>query len=142
MRFWDSSALVPVLIEEPASAWCRTHLEADAMVGVWVLTRTEMISALRRKEREGELARDAVRIALRRLAKLERSWTEVDALLLVRPRAERLMGAHPLRAADALQIAAALVLVNEQPAGFQMVTADGRLADAAEAEGFEVLVPR
>jgi len=138
MRFWDSSALVPLLVEEPLSASCRDLLRADAALAVWVLTRTEVCSAVRRKERAHELNRPQVRQALGRLVRLEAAWTEIDALRPVRDRADRLLAAHPLRAADALQLAAALLLVQERPAAFPFVTADERLSEAAEAEGFAV----
>ena len=45
---------------------------------------------------------------------------------------------HALRAADALQLAAALLASDEEPAGLDIVTLDSRLADAARREGFRV----
>jgi predicted nucleic acid-binding protein len=116
-------------------------LSEDREVAVWTLTRVEMASALRRKEREGGLSRAQVGQALARLEAMALAWTEVEALHLVRERAERLLGAHPLRAADALQLAAALVLVEERPRGWFFVTCDDRLGQAGEAEGFTVAVP-
>lgn len=101
-----------------------------------------MVSTVRRKEREGTLDRDPARVALRRIALLAEHWTEVDALSLVRDRAERLLGAHSLSAADALQLAAALLLVEDRPRGRAFVTVDDRLGIAAEAEGFEIVLPR
>ncbi len=142
MRFWDSSALVPLVVEEASSHACRELLREDASVAVWALTRTEMISALRRKEREGDMGRPEVRTALDRVALLEASWTEVDALAVVRDRADRLLALHPLRSADALQLGACLVLADERPRGRAFVTLDERLRDAAEAEGFDVKTPR
>jgi predicted nucleic acid-binding protein len=71
---------------------------------------------------------------------LAATWTEVDAISAVRARAERLVAVHPLRAADALQLAAALVLSRERPR-WPFVTGDRRLASVAELEGFDVIVP-
>ncbi|MBI2898800.1 MAG: type II toxin-antitoxin system VapC family toxin [Planctomycetes bacterium] len=142
MRFWDSSALIPLVCEEAISASCRRLLRNDRSVAVWALTRTEMVSAVRRREREGGLDRDETRSALRRIATLAEHWTEVDALAPVRERAERLLGLHPLASADALQLAAALALAQDRPRGRPFVTADDRLGRAAEAEGFEVAIPR
>jgi hypothetical protein len=79
--------------------------------------------------------------ALRRVSLLEGHWTEVDALIVVREIADRLLAVHDLRAGDALQLAAALVLADERPRRRPLVTADIRLAEAAEAEGFEPIVP-
>jgi uncharacterized protein len=141
MRFWDSSALVPLLVEEESSEWCRDLVREDGVVAVWALTRAEIVSAIQRKRRAGELGREAVQQALARLNLVESAWSEVDALRLVRERAERLLAVHPLRAADALQLGAALVLVEERPHGWGFVTADERLAEAAEAERFDVFQP-
>ena len=51
----------------------------------------------------------------------------------------RLLGLHHLRAADALQLGAALVAAYDQPLGSALVTLDARFADAARREGFRVL---
>lgn len=65
--------------------------------------------------------------------------TEVRPSDEVRARAMRLLSIHPLRAADALQLAAALVWCRERTAGAGFVCLDGRLREAAGREGFEVL---
>jgi len=141
MRFWDSSAVVPVLTEEKHSKSCRQLLRSDPRVIVWTLTRTEVVSALWRVHREGLLKRAEVAEAERRLDKLARRWAEVDALLPVREQAERLLRIHPLRSADALQLAAALVAVDHRPRGRALVSLDERLSLAADAEGFDVIQP-
>ncbi|HEX7669678.1 MAG TPA: type II toxin-antitoxin system VapC family toxin [Polyangiaceae bacterium] len=141
MRFWDSSALLPLVVEEERSVACRSLHRADRVTVVWVLTRTELTSAVRRLGRETKLVKAEVPLVLRRIERLAKSWTEVDAVGLVRDRAERLLGAHTLTAADALQLGAALVLVRDRPKGKVFVCADDRLILAAEAEGFDVVVP-
>jgi uncharacterized protein len=143
MRFWDSSAIVPLVCAESASRACRSWLRADPIMLVWVLAATEVISALSRKGREEALDRDLFAAAKRRLAKLERAWNEVAQIEAVRARARRLLEVHPLRAADALHLAAALVVVVvERTDSIQFVTFDSPLAEAAAREGFEVLRPR
>ena len=57
----------------------------------------------------------------------------------LRRRAARLLAVHPLRAADALQLAAALLWCEEQPHGEGFVSLDARLREAAGKEGFAVL---
>ena len=57
----------------------------------------------------------------------------------VRSRAVALLARHPLRAADALQLASALVLAEGDPSSLEFVCLDNNLADAAEREGFTVL---
>lgn len=141
MRFWDSSALVPLVVEEERSVACRLLWRTDRAVVVWTISRTEVVSAVHRVARAGRLEKHEIPHALRRLDRLARGWTEVDAVEVVRERAERLLAVHPLSAADAMQLGAALVAVRDRPKGRALVTADDRLGDAAQAEGFDVLVP-
>jgi hypothetical protein len=141
MKFWDSSALIPLIVEEQRSRACRALRRASPDVAVWMLTRTELCSAIHRLARDGLLRPPEVDAALRRIVLLSERWTEIEAFSSVRDRAERALAAHPLRAADALQLGAALVLVSERPRGRGFVTADERLAVAARAEGFDVVVP-
>lgn len=139
MKFWDASAVVALVVREAESRRCRQWLRQDPIVLVWALTATEVISALTRKQREGALRRPGMVSAKQRLGLLEAAWAEVAAFDAVRARARRLLETHPLRAADALQLAAALVAAEEEPGRFGFVTFDERLATAAEKEGFAVL---
>jgi predicted nucleic acid-binding protein len=139
MRFWDSSAIVPLVCREAQSARCRAWLRADAVIIVWALAATEVVSALARKRREGAFKPAVLTQAKQRLLKLENAWSEVVQHDAVRARARRLLETHPLRAADALHLAAALVAFEERTAGIEFVTLDGHLAEAAEKEGFVIL---
>jgi uncharacterized protein len=139
VRFWDSSAIVPLVCREAQSARCRSWLRADAVMIVWALAATEVVSALARKRREGALKPAVLAQAKQRLLKLENAWSEVIQYDAVRARARRLLETHPLRAADALHLAAALVAFEERTAGTELVTFDERLAEAAEKEGFLIL---
>ena len=139
MRFWDSSAIVPLVSREVSSPRCRAWLRADPVMLVWALSATEVASALSRKRRDGGLDRGRFATAKRRLAALEKAWNEVAQYDAVRARARRLLEIHALRAADALQLAAALVVVEDRTAGVEIVTFDERLAEAAEKEDFVVL---
>lgn len=141
MRFWDTSALVPLLDEEPASRAVRQLFERDPDVIAWWATAVECVSAVTRRERDGALDAAAVVVALSRLDALSRSWTEVEPGERVRQVAYRALRVHPLRAADALQLAAAVVASEDQPASLPFVTLDDRLAEAAEREGFVVVRP-
>lgn len=141
MRFWDSSALVPLIVEEERSSSCRGLRRADRTMVVWVLSRTEVVSAVRRLAREGRLRKEDVPAALRRLDRLARAWNEVEAIEPARERAERALAVHVLSAADALQLGAALLAVGDRPKNRVFITADDRLGEAATAEGFEVIVP-
>jgi predicted nucleic acid-binding protein len=140
MRFWDSSAIVPLIVEEATSGACRRLLRTDRAIAVWALSRVEVLSAIWWEVRAGALDRAAAIQAGKRLDALAAAWTEVDGLAAVRTRAERLVAVHPLRAADALQMAAALVLSRER-ARWPFVTGDRQLASVAEQEGFDVIIP-
>jgi uncharacterized protein len=140
MRFWDSSAVVPLLLEEPSSDTVRSLLREDAAMVAWRLAGTEVVSALWRRRRADELDEAARRFAEQGLALLESRWTSVEDAAYVDRRARRLLAAHPLRAADALQLAAALVACDERSDVLPFVTLDDRLAEAARREGF-VVVP-
>ena len=138
MRFWDTSALVPLFIREQASARVAGYLGDDDTVVVWTLARVEFLSAVARRRRSAPSARRALLGARRRFLDTWPSWNEVVAVEEVRRAAERLIEVHPLRAADALQLGAAIVAAEGDPAGLAFVTLDTNLADAAELEGFEV----
>ena len=142
MRFWDSSALIPLFVVEPFTALVRDWLDEDADVVVWSLTRVELLSAIARRRREGRDLASRLASARRNALAASERWLEVTAIDAVRSRAERVVELHPLRAADALQIAAALVAARDDPGAFEFVTLDDRQAEAAEREGFRVLGPR
>jgi predicted nucleic acid-binding protein len=139
VRFWDTSALLPLFVAEAGSARVRAWLRRDPAVLVWSLTRVELLSAIARREREEPAAARALLRARQRAITAWEEWSEVVALEPVRRQAERLVSTHPLRAADALQLGAALVATDLDPAGLPLVTFDERLALAALKEGFSVL---
>lgn len=139
MRFWDSSAIVPLVSAEPVSTLCRSWLRRDPVMLVWALAATEVVSGLARKRRDGVLPAAVFSASKHRLARLERAWNEVAQYDAVRARARRLLETHPLRASGSLHLAAALVAVEERPSALELVTFDARLAEAAEKEGFRVL---
>ena len=134
--FWDSSALVPLLLPEARSPELTKALASDAEAAMWWSTPVECQSALYRRHREQPLPSRVLAGALERLAALTE---DVDVLAPsdeLRQRAGRLLATHPLRAADALQLAAALVWSEEQPLGEIFVSLDERLREAARREGF------
>ena len=139
MKFWDASAVVPLVAFEKETGACRTLLAEDTDIVVWFLTPVEVLSALTRRLREKSLKAIEFSKAKEQLAILERAWSEVISVERVRERARRLLETHPLRTADSLQLAAALLTSEETPQGFPFVTLDRRLGGAAEKEGFHVI---
>lgn len=136
MRFWDASAIVPLLLDEGPSAACRAAYRTDPHLAVWWGTEVECASAVARCEREGAIDATTAGEALRRLDLLRQRWDEIQPVDDVRVRARRLLRVHPLRSADALQLAAAVVFADGAPAALPFVCLDGNLAAAAEREGF------
>jgi predicted nucleic acid-binding protein len=141
VKFWDTSAILPVLVAEPATVAVAHELGLDRLVIVWWGTRLECLSAIARRERDGALAHDAVGVAIGRLDDLATAWTEVEPTDRIRTTASRLLRTHALRASDSLQLAAAITAADGAPAALPFVTLDARLALAAEREGFPVIRP-
>lgn len=139
MRFWDSSAIVPLLVREDRTDGLVRLVEDDPAMVVWWGSQIECHSALARLEREGRLIDRARREADDRLSQVAASWAEVPPVARVREQAVRMLRVHPLRGADALQLAAALVSSDFEPGGLEFVTLDRRLEDAANREGFRVV---
>lgn len=139
MRFWDASAIVPLLVTDAATEPLQALAAADPVVLVWWATEVECASALARLERDGALGpMDAIE-AFDRLKRLAEGWHQVDPSDAVREAAVRFLRVHPLRTADALQLAAAFVAAERRPPSLEVVTLDERLATAARKEGFVVL---
>ena len=139
MRFWDASAIVPLVLAEPTTKAVQAVAAKDPVMLVWWATEVECASALTRLEREGALDEQAMTQAMARLAQLASGWHEVDPSDSVREAAVRFLRVHPLRAADALQLAAAYIAAERRPSSLQLVTLDDRLAIAARKEGFTVV---
>jgi predicted nucleic acid-binding protein len=142
VRFWDTSAVVPLLLDEPKTARVRALYREDPTLLVWWGTVVECASALARREREGALGADVVTGALAYLDRLSAHWSEVEPSDDLRATARRLLRAHNLRAADALQLAAATRAADGDPRTLSFVSLDERLAVAAQREGFAVVGPR
>ncbi len=139
MRFWDSSALVPLVVRQSGSAEVERWLADDPDPIAWTLTQVEVVSALQRLLREGALseraARDAEEVAVEILLHTH-VVTDVER---VKSLACRLLRVHALRSADALQLGAALAWADGPANGLVLHTFDRRMALAAEREGFRVI---
>ena len=137
--FWDSSALVPALLSNAHSGQLIEAFDGDATPAIWWTTPVECRSAVVRVVREKRASREEATEAMELLREARSQSREILPVEGVRTRAMRLLAQHPLRAADALQLAAALVWCEEQPAGETFVCLDRRLREAARREGFALL---
>ena len=139
MKFWDSSAVVPLLVEEELTAQLLKSYGEDRGALTWWGTRLECASALARLERLQALGPEDASEAFDRMATLAESWHEIEPTDAVRETAQRFLRVHELRAADALQLAAAFWASEVHPSTLELVTLDDRLALAAQREGFDVI---
>jgi predicted nucleic acid-binding protein len=130
--------VVPLLLAEPRTIVVERILDADRDMLVWWGTEVECVSAIARREREASLAAREVAVAFQELEAFAQGWDEAPPTDAVRRVAGRLLRVHPLRAADALQLAAAVTISEGHPATLDFVTLDDRLADAARREGFRI----
>ena len=137
--FWDSSALLPLLVPEPQSATLAALVADDKEATIWWGTPLECHSALHRRHRELPLPAAVMTSAIERIRTVVEHADTVSPSDELRRRAARLLAVHPLRAADALQLAAALLWCEEQPHAEGFVSLDVKLRDAALKEGFTVL---
>jgi predicted nucleic acid-binding protein len=141
MKFWDTSAIIPLLADEPSREGLLAILEDDPQVIAWWGTSVEIASALARREREQLITAAEAEAALSAARVLSEGWHEIVPSDAIRRTAERLLRAHPLRAADSLQLAAALIAANHDPTTLELVCLDVRLTVAARREGFNVQQP-
>lgn len=139
MKFWDSSAILPLCLHEPQTPNLKKICVRDGAVVAWWGTAVECYSAFARLRREQALSTADETQARTVLQVLMATWTEIEPSTAVRDQAGRVLLLHPLRAADAMQLAAAIVWANGQASGHEFVCLDHRLREAAQREGFTVL---
>jgi predicted nucleic acid-binding protein len=134
--FWDASALVPLYVRQgstpQASAWHKTY-----DVVIWWATPVEIAGALARLLRSKYLDAAQWRAAVKLIAEWSETWSVIPPSASVRAKAIELVEHYDLRAADALQLAAALEWCDAAPSGRKFLTADKRLRDAAVLTGFD-----
>lgn len=138
MAFWDASAIVPLCCSQPATTQGRRLRRELKRMVVWWGTPLEARSAFARLVRERQLTTEERATAVKLLGQLRVAWDEILPTAKVRSLAEDLPDAHGVRAADAAQLAAALVWCRERPKQRPLVCFDERLRTAATALGFSV----
>lgn len=136
MKFWDSSAVIPLLVAEPTSDSIREIFDGDPVIVAWWATEIECTSAIARRQRQGKLRDELAAEAFGRLSALRAGWHEVEPGEEVRESAKRFLRVHDLRTADALQLAAAFFVAEARPSTLEFISLDERLLTAARREGF------
>ena len=141
MKFWDSSAVVPLLVPEVMSGSVQKFYGDDPVMAAWWATEIECTSAIARRQRLGQLPEDVAAEGFVRLKALREGWHEVEPGEELRESAKRLLRVHDLRTADALQLAAAVYVAEARPSTLEFVSLDDRLLAAARREGFPTTRP-
>lgn len=139
MIYWDSSAIIPLCIQEPHSHTVRKIARQDPLIVTWWASRIECRSSFARLRRDKIITLEEENRLFQLMGMLAQSWTEILPGEEVRAIAMRLLLAHPLRAADSLQLASALFWSDKLPRDHAFVCLNTRLRDAAYKEGFRVL---
>ena len=139
MNFWDSSAVLALIADEPLAPVARRVLEADERMAAWWGTSVECVAAVARQERDAGIDVDRAAELLRRLDALAAQWYEVAPGRRIKMIARRLLRVHPLKAADALQLAAAVAVAEDEPGLIGFVSFDAKLNEAAGREGFNLV---
>jgi uncharacterized protein len=139
LRFWDTSSIIPLIVNEPTSDLTDGIFEQDQEIVVWWETEVECVHGLSEAFRSRRFGNVEVEQSLNRLADLVGGWSEIQPTDQVRVRAERLLFAHILKSADAMQLASALLWCGDDPRAAEFVCQDRQLRTAARREGFTVL---
>jgi predicted nucleic acid-binding protein len=141
VKFWDGSAVVPLLVPEVVSGSVQRLYADDPVIAAWWATEIECTSAIARRQRLGQLPEDVAAEGFVRLKALREGWHEVEPGEELRESAKRLLRVHDLRTADALQLAAAFYVAEARPSTLEFVSLDDRLLAAARREGFPTTKP-
>ncbi len=139
MRFWDSSALVALFIEQENSKKVISLIDSEIQSVVWWISESECISAFARLEREGKINDKQFNMLIASMNDLLLSYAQVMPVLAVKQQVRRVLRTHPLRCADAYQLSAAILTSNNNPQTVEFVCLDDRLRTAASKEGFKIL---
>jgi predicted nucleic acid-binding protein len=129
---------VPLNVNEERSADMRALLTSDPDQIVWWGTQTECTRRCRARPEKASspLGEAWARVVLFYLIQ---SWSEVQPSGRLRAQAEGFLDAQPLKAADALHLAAAFVWCSGQTRDREFVCLDRQLRNAAGNVGFTVI---
>jgi len=136
LAFWDASALVPLCVHQSITPRAIALYKSYEVV-VWWATPVEIASALARLVRMRRLDSTQWTKARRLANELADVWYVIQPSDALRAKATQLVDRYDLRAADSLQLAAALEWCEDAPQGQAFLTADHRLREAAMLSGFD-----
>ena len=134
--FWDASALVPLCVIQGITPSVISLYKSYPAV-VWWATPVEIASALARLVRTREISSNEWAKARQVAMALADEWSVIQPSNALRDHATRLVDRYDLKAADAMQLAAALDWCENAPRGEIFLTADQKLREAAVLSGFD-----
>jgi len=139
MKFWDSSAIVSLIVKDSHTDTARSIFALDRWMVTAFVAPLEIESALWRRRHAGQLNAEQHETVDRNFAALTGDgWHSIELTEELFNLARRLVAIHPLRTMDAIQLASAVVASDFNPRRLAMVTFDEDLAVAARVEGFSV----
>ncbi len=137
--YFDTSALVKRYIREPGSEQVRALLRRHQFLSS-VVTPVEIVSALCRRRREGDISANALAALLRRMSSDRARWEMVQVNISVLERAEELLqGTTALKTLDAIQVASLITFQAASAIRVPLITADLRQRDCATQAGIETI---
>jgi uncharacterized protein len=78
MKFWDASAIVPLLLAEASTQRLQALAATDRGMLVWWGSEVECVSAVARLERNTSISPEVITSAFQRLRELATTWHEVE----------------------------------------------------------------
>jgi predicted nucleic acid-binding protein len=142
MIYFDSSALVKNYILEDGSSMVAKLLLENSNNATSKVTYAEMLSALVRRTRSGDLSLQKMREVIR---KFEGDWNTlliVDLHNDLLPVIKRVIEKHQLRAADSIHLASAIWLKTSLKEDIVFASSDLNLLKGARAERLSSLNPQ
>lgn len=141
MTYLDTSALAKKYIKESGSEKVKDILGKEAIIATSKLTYAEMLSALIRRTRSGDISKSE---AERFISDFENDWSEFysvgvkdDIFSIIK----RVIGLYSLRGVDSIHLASAVWLKEMLKEDIAFVASDANLLEAAQREGLHIINP-
>jgi predicted nucleic acid-binding protein len=135
VAFWDTSVLVALCVDQtstPRAIW----FEGKYRIAVWWATHVEIVSALAQLLRQRKITAAEYAHGKHQAEGMANLWRVIAPSAKIALDARAALERYPLRAADAMQLAAAMEWCEGQPKGNVFLTLDQRLREAASLAGF------
>lgn len=141
MTYLDTSALAKKYIKEAGSKKIKDIIGKDAIIATSKLTYAEMLSALIRRMRSGDISKGE---AERFISDFENDWCDfhsVDVKDDIFSIIKRVIRLYSLRGSDSIHLASAVWLKEMLKEDIAFVASDVNLLEAAQREGLQIINP-